>query len=136
MATKKFALEKYLTKEDVEYIKTLNEEPEIITDVTKVTTPGIYNFRGCPNVAIWNIKEIETGNIGKKEVVFSFCLRYFDAEEGGIFYINSLSRNLRKITDTENKIKKDRPGPNKKEEHLIFGAFASPEVIRKNSKKG
>ena len=23
------------------------EKTEIITDVTKVTTPGIYNFRGC-----------------------------------------------------------------------------------------
>ena len=52
---KKYAIEKYLTKDDVSKIKSLKEKSNIIETVTKDTEEGIYNFRGCPNVAIWNI---------------------------------------------------------------------------------
>lgn len=135
MAIKKYALEKYLTKEDVSIIEGLKEKTELIRTVTKETEPGIYNFRGCPNVAIWNIRKEQIG-IDREEVLFSFCLRYFDAQEGGIYYTNSKSKQLRDKTETNNKKKKNRPGPNTYEEEKEYGAFASQEVIRKNSKIG
>ena len=131
---KKYAIEKYLTKDDVSKIKSLKEKSNIIETVTKDTEEGIYNFRGCPNVAIWNIRKEKIGV--KEEVLFSFCLRYFDAEEGGIYYTNAKTTQLRKKTDTDNKERKNRPGPNTYEEKRIYRAFASAEVIRKNSKRG
>lgn len=135
MATKKFALEKYLTKEEISIIKGLKEKSEQIRTVTKNTEPGIYNFRGCPNVAIWNIRK-EKISVDREEVLFSFCLRYFDAQEGGLYYINSKTTQLRDKTETNNKKRKNRPGPNTYEEEKKYGAFASQEVIRKNSKRG
>lgn len=131
---KKYAIEKYLTKAEVSKIKSLKEiNTNPIRTVTEETVCGIYNFRGCPNVAIWDIRKEKIGV--KKEVLFSFCLRYFDAEEGGIYYINSKTTQLRIKTETNNKKRKNRPGPNTFEEEKIYGAFASTEVIRKNSKK-
>ena len=133
---KKYAIEKYLTKDDVSKIKSLKKiDTNPIRTVTEKTACGIYNFRGCPNVAIWDIRKEKIG-IEREEVLFSFCLRYFDAEEGGIYYTNSKTTQLRIKTETNNKKRKNRPGPNTFEEEKEYGAFASAEVIRKNSKRG
>ena len=63
----------HFTKELVKQVKQLQTMSEQIFTVTMKTQPGVYTFRGCPNVSIWNIRQVVTGTKNpKKEVLFDF----------------------------------------------------------------
>lgn len=91
------------TKEDFDLVKHL-EKQDYINKVTEKTVEGIYNFRGVDNVAIWNVRVVMTGKKQiKREIIFNFCIGSYNLKEGGEYYADAYSRNLRKITDTEDK---------------------------------
>jgi hypothetical protein len=130
MTTKKF------TKEQANEVKQLPTMNEVITKVTLLTKPGIYTFRNCPNVAIWNISKVITGTKNPKtETLFNFCLRSFEVKENGNFFEDAFSRHLRKATDTMNKTSKGKPGPDTAQEREQYGAYASEEVIKANTEQ-
>lgn len=117
-------------------VKQLPTMSEQIVTVTMKTQPGAYVFRGCPNVSIWNIRQIVTGTKNpKKEVLFDFCLRSFEVKEGGTYYADAYSRNLRKLTETGNKTSKAKCGPDTAAERQTYGAYASEEVVKANTKE-
>ena len=123
----------HFTKELVKQVKQLQTMSEQIFTVTMKTQPGVYTFRGCPNVSIWNIRQVVTGTKNpKKEVLFDFCLRSFEVKEGGNYFADAYSRNLRKLTETGNKTSKSKCGPDTAAERMQYGAYASEEVIKAN----
>lgn len=121
------------TKELAQQVKKLPTMSEQITSVTSKTVPGVYTFRNCPNVAIWNINKVTTGTKDKTEVEFDFCLRSFEVKTGGEYYANAFSRNLRKLTDSGNKTSKGKPGPDTASERERYGAYANEDVIAANT---
>lgn len=117
----------------VKQLATMNDQ---IFTVTMKTQPGVYTFRGCPNVSIWNIRQVVTGSKNpKKEVLFNFCLRSFEVKEGGNYYADAYSRNLRKLTETGNKTSKGKCGPDTAQERQQYGAYASEEVVKANTEE-
>jgi hypothetical protein len=121
------------TAEIAKQVKQLAIMNDQIFTVTMKTAPGVYTFRGCPNVSIWNIRQVVTGSKNpKKEVLFDFCLRSFEVKEGGNYYADAYSRNLRKLTETGNKTSKGKCGPDTAHERQQYGAYASEEVVKAN----
>lgn len=126
----------HFTKELANQVKQLQTMSEQIFTVTMKTEEGIYTFRGCPNVSIWNIRQVVTGTKNpKKEVLFNFCLRSFEVKEGGNYYADAYSRNLRKLTETGNKTSKGKCGPDTAAERQTYGAYASNEVVKANTEE-
>lgn len=127
MTTQKFTAE---LANEVKQLPTMNE---VITRVTLQTKPGVYTFRNCPNVAIWNIRKVITGTKNPKtETLFNFCLRSFEVKENGNYFEDAFSRHLRKATDSDNKTKKAKSGPNTTQEAEQHKAFSPEEVIKAN----
>lgn len=91
------------TKEELDAVKHLVKK-DYINKVTEKTEDGVYNFRGVDNVAIWGAHVVMTGKKQvKREILFNFCIGSYNLKEGGEYYADAYSRNLRKITDTEDK---------------------------------
>lgn len=124
------------TKKQAQKIATLPTMSERIENVTAKTAEGIYNFRGCPNVAIWDIKTKITGTKNpKKEIIFSFALRAFSIKEGSTIFEEAFSRNLRVATQTKGDGQKKKAGPYSSDEKIKHSAFASEETIKENSEE-
>ena len=124
------------TKELANAVKNLPTMNEVITRVTLLTKPGVYTFRNCPNVAIWNIRKVITGTKNPKtETLFNFCLRSFEVKEKGNYFEDAFSRHLRKATDSDNKTSKGKCGPDTAAERQTYGAYASNEVVKANTEE-
>ena len=119
------------TKELAKEVAQLQQKG-IIFSVTLQTEPGIYTFKNCPNVAIWNLRRVVTGTKSPKvEVLFDFC-KAFDAKEGREYYSDAYSRHLRSVTKTDPKNKSaegaHRSGPVRKNEYDSRDVWTTKEV--------
>ena len=92
--------QKVFTKELFDSVKHLKESRHLV-DVTMKTEPGIYTFRTYNGVVmIQNLRRVFTD---RKEVLFDFCLKSSEFKEGGIYYADAYSRELREKTGTKGK---------------------------------
>ena len=124
------------TKELANQVKKLAAKHEAINSVTMKTEEGIYTFRNVPNVSIFNIRRVVTGSKNPKvEVLFDFCLRSFEVKEGGTYYKDAYSRNLRKLTDTNPAVNNHKPGAKKVSEYDTLRVWASEEVVKANTEE-
>jgi hypothetical protein len=123
------------TKEEANAVKQLQQKGTT-KSVTIKTEEGIYTFRNVPNVSIFNIRRVVTGSKNPKvEVLFDFCLRSFEVKEGGTYYKDAYSRNLRKLTDTNPDVNNHKSGPKKDSEYDTLKVWAKKEVVDANTEE-
>lgn len=129
MTTQKF------TKDLANQVKQLQQKG-VTNSVTIKTEEGIYTFRNVPNVSIFNIRRVVTGTKNPKvEVLFDFCLRSFEVKEGGTYYKDAYSRNLRKLTDTNPDVNNHKSGPRKYSDYEDLKVWAKKEVVDANTEE-
>lgn len=123
------------TKELANQVKQLQQKG-VTRSVTIKTEEGIYTFRNVPNVSIFNIRRVVTGSKNPKvEVLFDFCLRSFEVKEGGTYYKDAYSRNLRKLTDTNPEVNNHKSGPRRSDEYDTLKVWAKKEVVDANTEE-
>lgn len=92
--------ERRFTKEELNVVKRFEENGHLI-DVKGTTLPGIYTFRTYKGVVlIWNIRTVWTD---RTEVLFDFSIGSHNFKEGGVYYKDGFSRDLRSKTGTNGK---------------------------------
>lgn len=85
--------ERRFTNEELKVVKHLTENGHLV-NVRGTTLPGIYTFRTYRGVVlIWNIRSVWTD---RTEVLFDFCVDHHNFKEGGVYYKDGFSRDLRK----------------------------------------